>query len=783
LLQVAFLGMFLYPGQPTVTKFALAIGTVRALRQVWQNSFNSLLEICVVCLSATVFGTDTAYWWGSAGLGLQLLFVGFCRNRLEQFLDKAVFMMTLTVTSWKLPKQRHKATLPILVMSVIFLPVVITVLCSSTLLATPLLPLFCLPVFLIGFPRPLRFWPSAATTAAAICEDTIYYKQLMPQVMNSLSETIALGSLGIPTPGNHFLVRFQDRLIWVHVLECGYKFVTLVLKGLELQETSCHSVEATRVDDVFQEVFVHEGKWPLVSLNEHAVSVLRPCDSLVLNTYSDAKNVLTGIIDQPENLTRNSQNFLKTLVWLLVHYCKNHKFHNEENITENGSINGNHTKQETVISAEDSKVSKPKMGDKEAVCEDQFAQGSFEPNPSSKYPHDDQQQITRVLSAKRQRSGSLPSLSDSVWSQESLKLNESLTTTGKPKQSNSFSGLPIHDEDLDDLDDSFNLGGFPVIDVNQSKSSLGTTHLQLHNKVSPTVSQETNNSKENGRMLRPAAFTSEHAYKLDLPSHWKSSIPVDRNLLDSLLSKFPDQWFAHVVRWLHFGTDSKGIAESILADTALVSIHKDFICACYALVEVLGFPGSSAPAAGPLHVYKVYSGEFPWSINIDWFDKDVELKALVLKAYRYAFKLTYDEAVLGEVTSEDELVEYMTEYDRDWYLGTEADRNWQLSILDEKPCLFSLGRDKSKGTYTSRVLTKQEILAPVGRLNGECVRGQWASLALELLYFTNDDEERYSIQAHPTLLRNLTIQAADPPLGYPVFSTGAVSAQLGAGPF
>ena len=48
------------------------------------------------------------------------------------------------------------------------------------------------------------------------------------------------------------------------------------------------------------------------------------------------------------------------------------------------------------------------------------------------------------------------------------------------------------------------------------------------------------------------------------------------------------------------------------------------------------------------------------------------------------------------MTSEDELVEYMTEYDRDWYLGTEADRDWQLSIQDEKPCLFSLGRDKSK---------------------------------------------------------------------------------------
>ncbi|KAJ7353875.1 Pecanex-like protein 4 [Desmophyllum pertusum] len=54
----------------------------------------------------------------------------------------------------------------------------------------------------------------------------------------------------------------------------------------------------------------------------------------------------------------------------------------------------------------------------------------------------------------------------------------------------------------------------------------------------------------------------------------------------------------------------------------------------------------------------------------------------------------------------------MTEYDRDWFLGTETDQDWQLSIMKEKPFLFSLGRDKGKGTYTSRVLTKQEIMAP-----------------------------------------------------------------------
>jgi len=81
------------------------------------------------------------------------------------------------------------------------------------------------------------------------------------------------------------------------------------MKGLELQETSFHTMEATRADDAFQDVFVHEGKWPLVSLNQHAANVLRPYDSLILSTYSDAKNVLTGVIDQPQNLRRNSENF------------------------------------------------------------------------------------------------------------------------------------------------------------------------------------------------------------------------------------------------------------------------------------------------------------------------------------------------------------------------------------------------------------------------------------------------------------------------------------------
>ncbi len=49
---------------------------------------------------------------------------------------------------------------------------------------------------------------------------------------------------------------------------------------------------------------------------------------------------------------------------------------------------------------------------------------------------------------------------------------------------------------------------------------------------------------------------------------------------------------------------------------------------------------------------------------------------------------------------------------------------------------------------------------------------------MDLLYFANDDEERYAAQAHELLLRNLLNESAGPPLGYPVCESGPVRLQL-----
>ena len=69
------------------------------------------------------------------------------------------------------------------------------------------------------------------------------------------------------------------------------------------------------------------------------------------------------------------------------------------------------------------------------------------------------------------------------------------------------------------------------------------------------------------------------------------------------------------------------------------------------------------------------------------------------------------------------------------------------------------------------MLSVRPVEAHILRISTTSVKSIWSDLMLELYYFTNDDEERYSIQAQQSLLRNICIQTADSPLGYAIFSS------------
>lgn len=66
---------------------------------------------------------------------------------------------------------------------------------------------------------------------------------------------------------------------------------------------------------------------------------------------------------------------------------------------------------------------------------------------------------------------------------------------------------------------------------------------------------------------------------------------------------------------------------------------------------------------------------------------------MVLFAFRFSFKLLFDQASLGPMESPEELFSTLEEYERDWYIGLVTEKGWHDSVLQEKPFLFSLGHD------------------------------------------------------------------------------------------
>ncbi|XP_077121464.1 pecanex-like protein 4 [Ranitomeya variabilis] len=694
---------------------SVCIGFTRAYRMIWQNTENAMLELVVVSV-VQLFNTNV--WW-NVGLdtGIRLIVVAIIRDRLCQLVSKLQFALTVLLTSWTEKKQRRKSTSSLITVNIIFFPVVLTFIILSALLSSPLLALFTLPVFLVGFPRPIRSWPGAVGAAACVCADTVYYQQMVPGFAAALQSAFASGSLGLVNPGSHFLCRFQDRLIWLLILERGYSYCCVNIKGLELQETSCHTAEARRVDEVFEMAFEQAENSGRLALNNHFGNVLTPCTVVPVRVYSDARNVLSGIIDSHENLKQFKEDFIKVLLWVLLHTCYK-KSRAQENDEEE--------QKETDVTAQSEK-----------------RQGSMDVRPAE----------------YNESSKDVESYNEDIaeeWSDDDIFeiLPHPKKTGVKPSVTTSADGFSIP-------------GSVQTIQVN-SYVEQDVAVDKLYSVVGfgfPATDKGNATCVEHFRMVE---FNSSYSKFLTLPQDWILGSFTGLKIAE-MKQMFPADWYEFILTQLHFhhisGKPSvlleEGIRDRSLRDQyikGLTSIYFAFF----------GMENSSPSSAW---LFRAYLGGIPWSVSLDWLTGNPELFQLALKAFRYTFKLMVDKASLGPVEDFKELLNYLEEYDNDWYIGLVSDSEWQQAVLQEKPYLFSLGHDPNMGVYTGRVLTLQEQLVQIGKLNAEAVRGQWANLSWELLYATNDDEERYSIQAHPVLLRNLTVQAADPPLGYPIYSS------------
>uniref|UniRef100_A0A672PTM6 Pecanex-like protein n=1 Tax=Sinocyclocheilus grahami TaxID=75366 RepID=A0A672PTM6_SINGR len=559
---------------------SLAIGFTRAFRMVWQSSEAALLQMVLVVIIRLAGGHRVARW-NELGTTVQLILVSLFVNRVSQFVCKLSFALTVLITSWTESKQRRQSAGTLLALNAALFPVLLGVVALSALLSAPLLPLFTLPVFLVGFPRPLRSWPGTPGTACP-CPDSVYYQQLCKRLASAIRPAFASGAFG------------------------DFPF------SLEYESSSS--------------------------------SHLRGQDSSSLSSFADwsDEDDLFG----PVPIRRPIRMMVRT----------------DEGQTEVG------------------------LG---------------------------------------------VSLPGSV---EIHSLYESMALSSLPTLRPLGLGLGL---------------GLPIVDKGKDNIPSLTSTTVLRNS-------------------QPLHFTSSHSELFSLPPEWRTA-QLASSKLQVLRPCFPEAWFCFCLSQLVLESFGEGDFEQVTLglqeDHALRELYTQVVLSCCVAL------GADAQVFSPNLLFRLYCGDGPWTEGLEWLRANKELHQLTLRAFRYSVKLLVDQASLGPVESLDELYTTLQDYHENWFIGLVTDCSWQDSVAQEKPFLFSLGHDLTMGTYTSRVLSLQENLVQVGVLNEEGVRGQWANLSWELLYATNDDEERYSIQAHPVMLRNLTVQAADPPLGYPIYSS------------
>eukprot|EP00730_Choanoeca_flexa_P000804 TRINITY_DN10342_c0_g1_i1.p2 TRINITY_DN10342_c0_g1~~TRINITY_DN10342_c0_g1_i1.p2 ORF type:complete len:373 (+),score=60.10 TRINITY_DN10342_c0_g1_i1:2258-3376(+) len=111
-----------------------------------------------------------------------------------------------------------------------------------------------------------------------------------------------------------FLLRFENRMVVVEVVEMHYASLALLVKGLELTETSCHTTEATHLEHSLDWTFTTNE----LGIYPHLTDSFVPVVAEQITTLTDTRNQLTGMIDNPEVLKLVQDCFQRSLAWRLA---------------------------------------------------------------------------------------------------------------------------------------------------------------------------------------------------------------------------------------------------------------------------------------------------------------------------------------------------------------------------------------------------------------------------------------------------------------------------------
>ena len=553
--------------------------------QIWQHPGDALAGITIAFLLQRISST----WDNDIPVGTQLLITDFVVEIAINFWQKMNFSLLLFGTFLALEKYR-KHEFIITIFTILFLPLVLATIGLAAVLSAPLLPLFTLPVFLVSFPRPKRTWPSRFNfnKSCSPNSDSVYYQQAVPALVSCLQQAVTSACI-TPRGGDQMLFRFQDRIVWASILEVGSTFFTVTFQGLELQETSCHTVEAAKLDSLFESSSL---------FNPVPFHTLQHVETSVITTHSDAKNVLTGIIDQPDNLNRLSDRLIKCLVWVILRFFMN----GEHKISD---INL-HTQREIEMESHNSVFPRHQ---------------SVKASIGTSKQHSIQTSTTHHMLGKRFSRDSLvhPTISGTLTEASSTLRDDSV------KDEDPWSPLPglvAPDKPVDTLSWASSVS----CDQLHSDSVTLTTVLPFSN---------TQNNTNTFSTLHKADHVSSSFFSMDseslFPKSWASS-PLLASQLNKLLAKFPHEWLHHVRNTLKDSSSATKENLKLAEHSFFCDSFAKLVVTCYSILE-----GVDA-CSSPMQVYRSFKGTYQWSKNMEWITGDPVLSKLVQKAYRYAYR-------------------------------------------------------------------------------------------------------------------------------------------------
>ena len=680
-ISVSFLGFFLYSTSNIQTpSFLLTISVVRALHLVWRAPLLLSLHITLVVFIDLLLVTNLT--WTNLSVGVHLLIVGVSVEYLRLLTSQLYTILihlgwyAVTPSPASLTYLREEKTY-LLLLSFLLLPISVLFLPLSTLLTLTVIPIFTLPVFVPSYPHMTSFWSSQRQHSSWGVREAVFYEEVCPEVCKIFKQLIRRGVLLSPSCGQIFLIRYEDRIIVVTVLEVGYQYIGLSYKGLELETTSCHDIEATQIDDMLEGNKTSNSV--LANLfNKYLLYLVTPLSHAVINTYSEAKSSLRPVVNSKDTIRKCEANFPKCFAWLLIRevikLSEKNNYNRQLNLTQRGV----QKQQPNEI------VSSPTR--------------AADPSSST-----NKLENTGVLASYRQVWGtgynSDPLTSDSISEFESPIYH-------------STSQLDIAQGDL-------------------------TTHLPLDN----------HNNKSQIRLIDVSMFLP-HDWLHPPDTHRRAVASIDGELLRGFCSYWKDREGGNI-DWNQVEALTRRITTSVS-------------CIIHPTSDV-----ASNKLTGT-QICRNYVGQFPWSESLSWLTSSSLLR-LAITAYRYTLKLTIDEVVLMEDTAD--LSEYLLELDKDWFMGCTFEEGWKEAVLTGIPRLFLLSKSKKGTKYSNHTLTLKPQLVHVASLQPESLRGMWSSQLFELLFLKNEEEERYSVQQEEHVLRNISTQAGDAPVGYPVFSS------------